>query len=127
MGVTPSRNKIGNIIQTKSLVTYHQNIRSIKGKEELVIFLNDECNKPDIVCICVNELLTFSMLAYKMTTGFSRSIFRNGGVCILVKENILRGGIGKFQTVMVVTASVKKHERGGQGHTSESLLQPSAM
>jgi hypothetical protein len=28
---------------------------------------------------------------------------------------------------MVVTASVKKHERGGQGHTSESLLQPSAM
>jgi hypothetical protein len=35
--------------------------------------LNDECNKPDIVCISehhlsVNELFTFSMLEYKMPT-----------------------------------------------------------
>jgi hypothetical protein len=31
------------------------------------------------------------------------------------------------QTVIVVTASVKVDERGGQGHTSESLLHQSAM
>jgi hypothetical protein len=30
-------------------------------------------------------------------------------------------------TVIVVTASVKEDERGGQGHTSESLLHQSAM
>jgi hypothetical protein len=29
-------------------------------------------------------------------------------------------------TVIVVTASVKKDERGGQGHTSTSLLHQSA-
>jgi hypothetical protein len=31
------------------------------------------------------------------------------------------------RTVIVVTASVKEDERGGQGHTSESLLHQSAM
>jgi hypothetical protein len=31
------------------------------------------------------------------------------------------------QTVIVVTASVKEDERGGQGHTSASLLHQSAM
>jgi hypothetical protein len=30
-------------------------------------------------------------------------------------------------TVFVVTTSVKDDERGGQGHTSASLLQQSAM
>jgi hypothetical protein len=30
-------------------------------------------------------------------------------------------------TVIVVTASVKEDERGGQGHTSASLLHQSAM
>jgi hypothetical protein len=30
-------------------------------------------------------------------------------------------------TVIVVTASVKEDERGGQGHTSTSLLHQSAM
>jgi hypothetical protein len=30
------------------------------------------------------------------------------------------------QTVIVVTASVKEDERGGQGHTSKSLLHQSA-
>jgi hypothetical protein len=29
------------------------------------------------------------------------------------------------QTVTVVTASVKEHERGGHGHTSESLMHQS--
>jgi hypothetical protein len=67
MGVTSNRNKLGNIRQVKSLVIYHQNIRSIKNKkEELAIFLNDECNNPDIICISehhlsVNELPTFSV------------------------------------------------------------------
>jgi hypothetical protein len=95
MGITHNKNRMGNIIQTTSLAIYHQNIRSIKGKEvELIIFLNDKCNKPDTVCISehhlsVNELLTFSMSEYKMATVFSCSIFRNGGVCILVKDNVL--------------------------------------
>jgi hypothetical protein len=31
------------------------------------------------------------------------------------------------QTVVVVTASVKEDERGGQGHTSASLLHLSAI
>jgi hypothetical protein len=72
--VSPNMNKMANIIQTKSLVVYHQNIRSIKDKkEELVIFLNNECNKPDIVCISehhlsVNELFSFYMLEYKIAT-----------------------------------------------------------
>jgi hypothetical protein len=30
-------------------------------------------------------------------------------------------------TVIVVTVSVKEYERGGKGHTSESLLHQSAM
>jgi uncharacterized protein YerC len=72
-------NKVGNIMQTKSLDMYHQNIISIKcKKEELVIFQNDQCNKPDIVCISdhfsVNVLFTFSMLEYKMLTNYVISI-----------------------------------------------------
>lgn len=40
------------ILYKLSLAIYHQNIRSIKGKEgELILFLNDKCNKPDIVCM----------------------------------------------------------------------------
>jgi hypothetical protein len=31
-----------------------------------------------------------------------------------------------FQTVIAVTASLKDDERGGQGHTSASLLRQSA-
>jgi hypothetical protein len=35
----------------------------------------------------------------------------------------VRGGIGKFpEAVIVVAASVKEDERGGQDHTSTSLL-----
>ncbi|GFG40364.1 hypothetical protein Cfor_00561, partial [Coptotermes formosanus] len=53
-----------------------------------------EGNNPDIVRISehhlsVNELCTFSMIEYNMTTGFSWHIYKNGGVCILVKDNIL--------------------------------------
>jgi hypothetical protein len=57
MGVTSNRNKLGNISQVKSLVIYHQNIRSIKNKkEELAIFLNYEYNNPDIICISEHHL-----------------------------------------------------------------------
>jgi hypothetical protein len=48
MGMTSKRNKLGNASQMKSLIIYHQNIRSIKNKrEELALFLNDEVNNPD--------------------------------------------------------------------------------
>jgi exonuclease III len=95
MGVTSNRNKLGNLSQVKSFVIYHQNIRSIKKKKkELTIFLNDECNNPDIICISehhlsASELSTFSMTEYKRATGFSHSICKNGEVCILVKDSIL--------------------------------------
>jgi hypothetical protein len=107
MGLTPNWNNMGNIIQTKSLIMYHQNIRSIKGKkEELVNFLNDEGNKIYIVCINEHHLsvheLIFSMLENKMATGFSCSIFRNGGVCILVKDNIL------YQVLDLYNLSIEK-------------------
>jgi hypothetical protein len=36
----------------------------------------------------VDELSIFSMTKYKMATGFSRNMSKNGGVCILVKNNI---------------------------------------
>jgi hypothetical protein len=36
-------------------------------------------------------------------------------------------GVRSSQTVIVVTASMKEYERGGQGHTSASLLHQSAM
>jgi hypothetical protein len=53
-GTDTNWNNMGNIIQTKSLIMYHQNIRSIKGKtEELVNFLNVGCNK--IYIVCINE------------------------------------------------------------------------
>jgi hypothetical protein len=73
---------------------YHQNIRSLKCKEaELLIFLIEECNSADIMCISEHhmdgsELSNFSMLGYKMAASFSRKIHKNGGVCILVKDNI---------------------------------------
>jgi exonuclease III len=95
MGLTLSKISLGNTAQTKSLVIYHQNIRSIKNeKDELAILLNSEGNNPDIVCISehhlsVNELCTFSMIEYNTATGFSWHVYKNGGVCILVKDNTL--------------------------------------
>jgi hypothetical protein len=94
MGITSKRNKMGSASQMKSVVIYHQNIRNIKNKkEELAIFLNDESNNPDIICISEHHLsesglLAFSVTGYKRATGFSRNIRRNGRVCILVKDNI---------------------------------------
>jgi hypothetical protein len=64
--MTSKRNKLENASQMKSLVIYHQKIRRIKNKkEELAIFLNDEVNNPDIICISKHhlsesELSTFS-------------------------------------------------------------------
>jgi hypothetical protein len=92
--VRPDRSKIGSSINTKPLNVYHQNTRSLKcKKDELLIFVIEECNSPDIVCISEHhmdgsELLNFSMLGYKMAAGFSCKIHKNGGVCILVKDNI---------------------------------------
>jgi hypothetical protein len=82
-----------NTSQQTSFVIYHQNIRSIRNKKELAIFLNDVCNNPDILCISehhlsVSELSIFSVTKYKIATGFSRTVCKNGGVCILVKDNI---------------------------------------
>jgi hypothetical protein len=38
----------------------------------------------------------------------------------------MRGLLKSSRTVIVVTTSVKEDERGGQGHTSASLLHQSA-
>jgi hypothetical protein len=43
------------------------------------------------------------------------------------KTNITRCLMESTQTVIVLTAWVKVDERGGQGHTSASLLHQSAM
>jgi hypothetical protein len=56
-----------------------------------LFFLNDVCNNPDILCISehhlsADELSILPMTKYKMATGFSRNV--DGGVCILVKNNI---------------------------------------
>jgi hypothetical protein len=93
--VRPDRSKIGSSINTKPVTVYHQNIRSLKcKKDELLIFLIEACNSPDIMCIREHlmddsELSNFSMLRYKMAAGFSCKIHKNGGVCILVRDNIL--------------------------------------
>jgi exonuclease III len=89
-------------------MVYHQNIRSVKPKkDELSIFLLEECNSPDIVCISEHhmheiELLNFSILGYKLATGFSWKLYKNGGVCILVKDNI------SYQTVDVQDMCIEK-------------------
>jgi exonuclease III len=87
---------------------YHQNIGSIKNKkDELAILLTSEGRNPDIVCISehhlsVNELCTFSMIGYNMAAGFSRHIYENGGVCILVKDNIL------YQVLVLPSFSIER-------------------
>jgi hypothetical protein len=91
MGMICNKNKMDNASQRTSLIIYHQNIRSIRNKKELGIFLNDVCYNSDILCISEHHLsisYIFSMAKCKMATGFSHKWYKNGGVCILVKENV---------------------------------------
>jgi hypothetical protein len=55
--IESDRNKTGNSINTKSLTIYHQNIRSLKyKKDELSLFLTEECHNPDVVCITKHHM-----------------------------------------------------------------------
>ena len=56
--------------------------------------MSEECNNPDNVCTVEhhmnnNELPNLSMTRYSVATGFSLKTCNNGGVCILVKDNVL--------------------------------------
>jgi hypothetical protein len=94
VAVRSDRSKQTESINANFLTVYHQNIRSLKPKkDELSIFLLEECNSPDIVCISEHhmreiELLNFSVLGYKLAACFSWKLYKNGRVCILVKDNI---------------------------------------
>jgi exonuclease III len=77
-----------------NITIYHQNIRSLTNKsDELSINLQLNHNGPHLICLIEHhlkesEIAKFSLDGYKLASSFCRRESLEGGVCILITNNI---------------------------------------
>jgi hypothetical protein len=78
-----------------SLVIYHQNIMSLNTKgDEINVTLEENLIRPHLICLSEHHMRKlvvsyFSLSGYKLATSLCRKKFLKGGVCILVRNDII--------------------------------------
>lgn len=90
----PSSNNSSNYdtINQKKIIIYHQNIRGIINKaDELLLSFTSEL--PHIICLSEHHLKEYEISSilleqYVLANKYCRKNFKQGGVCIYVRENI---------------------------------------
>jgi hypothetical protein len=83
-----------------------------------------------MLILIINCVLPFGRRVYHLSFNTSLYVYPSHATSAYISqtpENLRVMEFNASQYVIVVTASVKEDERGGQGHTSASLLHQSAM
>jgi exonuclease III len=81
------------------LVIYHQNIMSLNRKgDEISVILVENLIRPHRICLSEHhirkqETSNFSLSGYKLATSSFRKKFLKGGVCILVRNDIINHAV----------------------------------